>query len=598
MSVTDDVLREGGVKRSKQESIATRILTIARKAMVTPFRDGHHIPYASRDSEVVSLDGGGIRSLLGRLFYEAEARAPGRQALDDAVDVLRSEALYGGRVEPVYLRVAPLPDGIAIDLGTPDWTAVVVKAGSWSVEPHPVRFRRPPTLGPLPLPVAGGTLAPLRRLLNLSSDDDFRLVVGFELGALGPTGPYAELGLSGQQGSAKSFTARLLKRVVDPTTDGNGLRTLPKNEAAFWTAASNSWLLAFDNLSGITAEQSDLLSQLATGGGRTDRRLYTDGDEFVQSACRPVIMNGIELGDRTDLSSRTIRIELPAISEDGGYTVETRLLAEFDREHPQLLGALLDALAGVVAGVDALPETGWRVRMADHVRWVTAAERKLGWDDRSYEALFAKTQDAEMASAAEAVVWLPHLGAVIAAKGGSYEATASEVLADLLAHADATTKDFGWPKTGLGMAHALTRHAPALRSQGIRHRVVPDAHTKASRHHFDARGDAGFAGVAGVAAPSVSDWGEEEEIADHEAHLRRRTTPATPASPAGFWFDDDLRLTFTPAPDDPWLDHPPCPPALYPTHIRAIYRDPDGPGWICPAGCQYPPPTTTVGLRN
>ena len=241
------------------------------------------------------------------------------------------------------------------------------------------------------------------------------------------------------------MSARLLKRLIDPTTDGNGLRSLTKNEAAFWTAASNSWLLVFDNVSGLTAEQSDLLSQLATGGGRTAKRLYTDGDEFVQSACRPVILNGIELGDRPDLSSRTIRLDLPVIPEDSGYTVEGRLLAEFDREHPQLLGALLDALAGIVAGVDSVPETGGR--MADHVRWVTAAEPSLGWEPRSYEVLFAKAQDAQMASAAEGVVWLPHLADLVRENGGAYDGTATELLRALLKRADAS------PRTSAGRDH-------------------------------------------------------------------------------------------------------------------------------------------------
>ncbi len=164
------------------------------------------------------------------------------------------------------------------------------------------------------------------------------------------------------------MSARLLKRLIDPTTDGNGLRSLTKNEAAFWTAASNSWLLVFDNVSGLTAEQSDLLSQLATGGGRTAKRLYTDGDEFVQSACRPVILNGIELGDRPDLSSRTIRLDLPVIPEDSGYTVEGRLLAEFDREHPQLLGRCLTPSPGSLPGWTRCPRpaggSGWPITSA------------------------------------------------------------------------------------------------------------------------------------------------------------------------------------------------------------------------------------------
>ena len=193
-------------------------------------------------------------------------------ALDDAVEALRLGGLgYGVRVEPVYLRVASVPDGIAIDLGTRNWTAAVVTAGSWVVRPQPVRFRRPPTLAPLPVPGARRRPhGPPRPSQCAPHEDNRRLVLGFLLGALRPQGPYAALGLSGQQGSAKSVSARLLKRLIDPTTDGNGLRSLTKNEAAFWTAASNSWLLVFDNVSGLTAERADL--PLAVGDRRWQDR--------------------------------------------------------------------------------------------------------------------------------------------------------------------------------------------------------------------------------------------------------------------------------------------------------------------------------------
>ena len=133
MSATDDVLRDAGVEPPGSKSLAGRVVAVAREAGVSLFRDPGRTPYAGLDREVHAFDGGGVRSLLGRLLYQADGRIAGRNALDDAVDTLRAEALFGDAVEPVYLRVAPLPDGIAIDLGTSDWTAVVVKAGSWSI---------------------------------------------------------------------------------------------------------------------------------------------------------------------------------------------------------------------------------------------------------------------------------------------------------------------------------------------------------------------------------------------------------------------------------------------------------------------------------
>ncbi len=233
--------------------------------------------------------------------------------------------------------------------------------------------------------------------------------------------------------------------------------------------------------------------------------------------------------------------------------------------------------------------------MADHVRWVTAAEPSLGWEPRSYEALFAKAQDAQMASAAEGVVWLPHLADLVRENGGAYDGTATELLRALLKRADASPKDFGWPRSPKGMADALTRYAPLLRATGITHRTVPDRHAKTDRHHFSTDGDAGDAGVA---APSVPGMEEEREGGEVAIPLGKTATPATPATPAKTNPMDDLGLKADLPPTSPHLDHTPCPPDLYRAHIQDVYRDPNGPGWICPAGCAYPTGDASAALVN
>lgn len=49
----------------------------------------------------------------------------------------------------------------------------------------------------------------LRSFLNVRSDQDFVLIVAWLLAALRDRGPYPVLGLSGEQGTAKSTLARL-----------------------------------------------------------------------------------------------------------------------------------------------------------------------------------------------------------------------------------------------------------------------------------------------------------------------------------------------------------------------------------------------------
>jgi hypothetical protein len=62
---------------------------------------------------------------------------------------------------------------------------------------------------PLPVPQPGGSIEALLPLLNLSSRNDFVLVVAWLLAALRSSGPYPVLAISGEQGSAKTVLRQM-----------------------------------------------------------------------------------------------------------------------------------------------------------------------------------------------------------------------------------------------------------------------------------------------------------------------------------------------------------------------------------------------------
>jgi hypothetical protein len=90
----------------------------------------------------------------------------------------------------------------------------------------PVRFRRPAGLLPLPIPQRGGSHEQIALLLNLSSQNDFVLVVSWLLAALRPSSPYPVLGISGERGSAKTVLSKTLRALVDPNSAP--VRALPR----------------------------------------------------------------------------------------------------------------------------------------------------------------------------------------------------------------------------------------------------------------------------------------------------------------------------------------------------------------------------------
>src|SRR6185437_4707130 len=146
-----------------------------------------------------------------------------------------------------------------------------------------------------------------------------------------------------------------------------------------YIAAGNGYLLVFDNVSHLSPWLSDALCRLASGGGFATRMLYTDQDEVLIDATRPVILNGIEdFVARPDLGDRCVFLALTPIAHDERRT-EAELNAAFEARRPALLGVLLDAIAH---GLRALPHVRLdaKPRMADFARWAMACGDDFLWD--------------------------------------------------------------------------------------------------------------------------------------------------------------------------------------------------------------------------
>ena len=283
-------------------------------------------------------------------------------------------------------RLCRGPDGAAwLDLGGPDWAVVRIAAEGWRVVERgaDVPLVRPSGLLALPTPRRVGTaLADLGRLLNLRRDPDgaptaeFKLVVAWLLAALHPEGPYPVLALDGEQGSGKSATARMLRRLVDP--NHADARAAPRDERDLLVAARNGRVVALDNLSGLDAAMADALCRVATGGGFGERALFTNGDEYIVYVCNPVLLNGIpSLLARGDLADRAIAVTLPAIPDERRRP-EAELWAEFEAAQPGVLALLLDGLTRALRDAPglSLPRLP---RMADFARIACAAASAFGW---------------------------------------------------------------------------------------------------------------------------------------------------------------------------------------------------------------------------
>ena len=111
------------------------------------------------------------------------------------------------------------------------------------------------------------------------------LAIGWAVACYAPAGPYFVLVIGGEQGSAKSWTARRLFWLVDPREPD--LRGQPRSTRDLIVAARHSLVVGFDNVSYLGQELSDDLARLATGTGFGSRALYTDYEEVVSPAPGP-----------------------------------------------------------------------------------------------------------------------------------------------------------------------------------------------------------------------------------------------------------------------------------------------------------------------
>ncbi len=385
-----------------------------------------------------------------------------------AILTLTSIAKQDGPELPVYTRIAEHGGNLYLDLGDKAWRAVEITPAGWRViaEP-PVKFRRSPGNLPLPEPLGGGCLSGLWRFANVADEGDRVLVLGWLVSAFRPMGPYPVLGLAGTQGSAKTTTSKVICRVIDPNVAQ--LRTMPSDERDLVIAAKNHWVVAFDNLSGISPELSDGLCRLATGGGLGTRKLYTNDEESLFDVQRPVMGNGIdEFATRSDLLDRSILIQLPEVAE-GGYRTERQFWAEFEEAQPRILGALLDAVSTALRRVDTVEVEG-TYRMADFVEWVVAAEPALGVSEGTFLHAYAENRADANEVALEGSPVVEPLKQLLRANRGTWSGSATELLEALKTQRAAPvnlSSARGWPQKPRVLSSVLRLLKPNLEKIGF-----------------------------------------------------------------------------------------------------------------------------------
>jgi hypothetical protein len=400
-------------------------------------------------------------------FYRQTGGALPKKIFIAFLEQLQAQAKFDGPECQVPLRVAEHQGNIYLDLCNDKWQVVEITPAGWQViDNPPVCFRRSPGMLPLPIPESGGSVEQLFEFINVKNPADRMLVLAWLFATFRPTGPYPILALHGSQGSAKTTTETILRRMIDPMKAN--LSGVPRDERDLLISVRHSHLLGFDNLSKISDSLSEALSRVATGSGLATRKLYTDDRQMIFSGARPILLNGInDIATRGDLLDRMIVLQLPKISESERREVQT-ILREFEKAQPKILGAVLDAVSVALREVGNIHFSNLP-RMADFAVWTAAGAKALGftadeviaaYDHNRLEANFIALENAP--AAVEIFRWMT------TEQIEPWQGTCQHLLHKLNARiSTSTTWDHNWPKNARAMQAVLARSEPNLAAAGV-----------------------------------------------------------------------------------------------------------------------------------
>lgn len=430
------------------------------KAYISLARDGHHETYL--------IGSKAFKSWLRSKYWEAKKKTIGSQCLLDAVSTLESHAFFSAIEHPVFFRIGEVEEKIYIDLCDTSWQVVEISNEGWRTINAPnVRFRRSKGQLPLPQPdLFNRNVNVLWRIINIEQERHRRLYIVWIVFTLNPRGPYVHLALFGTQGTGKTTTARLTKALVDPSRAP--VRSLPRNEQDLLIAANNSWVAAFDNLSGLTDAMADAFCRLSTGGGQSSRELYSNDEEVLFDLQRALIFNSIDdIVTRPDLADRCLPIRLSEIEPEMRRS-DDEIESEFRKLQPQIFAGLLDLYS---KAIQVLPTLKFEKlpRMAKFAKLGMAVYIAMGLTPESFLKDYEGLMNESIKYSAETNEIVQSIEKLLNSKCDFWEGSCTELMEELR---NIVSPDFKkskqWPVDPRAMSDRLNRLQPLFKPQGIR----------------------------------------------------------------------------------------------------------------------------------
>lgn len=462
----DDEVDEAGADAAAGGSVVDRVVALIDESQLFTSTENEY--FALVEHVAVGITTMRFAAYIRRLAKEQLDERLTSNTLKEVIDRLAAIAACNEQRRTVYVRVAQVGEKVYLDLGHKDGKMVIISPAAVEIATSDeVIFRRPDSQLELPLPLldSAPTLEPLFELMGIKDREDQCVIAGALIVFLLADIPQLVLAIVGPTGSAKTTRSRLIKLLIDPTKAL--LRKLPRNSRDLLISARQQWLVAYDNVSEIPDDTSDMLCQVCTGAGDSVRALYTDGGEYCLEVRRPLLLNAINDPTRADLLSRTVPTEVAAIDPAQRLT-EAKVMRRFEELRPALLGSLVRAVQHALADHERIYDrfVGQLPRMADVAVYAMAGVQELGFKPEEFLRALERNQGrAERAAMEDWPVFRPLMRLLRSL--GEIEMSATDLLLALDHQRGSERPREGWPRSTNALSSALRRNSIALANVGV-----------------------------------------------------------------------------------------------------------------------------------
>lgn len=423
---------------------------------------------------VIELDSQDARDWLIATYYKETELVIGDDICGLALNLLRAEAKFEGvPSEIVYRRSAVVDNILYYDLCNDARELVRVASDSIGIVRHgedTPMFQGSETQAAQVTPDLGSGPDAIGEMCRLLRMDTLLFKVHLISFFLEQVATPIML-ITGQQGSIKSTQSGLIKRMVDPTGSEleDNLTSFPEKLDDLYVNLSSDLVIAFDNVSRITPEQSDTLCMAITGGRITKRRLYSNKQKAILSMKLKIVANGITLEiERGDLMERTVIYQTSAVPAEQMKTA-AEVEKEFKRLLPSFLGGVFGILQEAIRMKSSVGESFQkRARMANFEEWGECISRALKNDLWEFQKEYGQAMQDSNDLLNEGTPIVHFLAELLDGKAEVIVAF-REFLVGLKAYAEENqydTKSRVFPKAANRLRGYITRYRPLVADAG------------------------------------------------------------------------------------------------------------------------------------